>query len=342
MPPRAVPGQLEDTQAYNDSWRGWPVLPLHGQHPIRGSFLDPRPDPRKGAIYHDGVDIGVRDDKPARDAPQGRTHKVHAIESGRVSAATPRGTRGLVDAGHFRYEHVDARVKVGDVVAPGDVIGWTTEGSWHVHLGEFIFRPDGSRLIVNPLRPGGKLRPYKDTDAPQIQEVRFHEPATPTWKRRPNTSVALLPQAGRRLDPAKLSGKVDVRVRTSDPQSFIGWFSALPWLAAPHHPLRIAVTVFSHATAKAVVDREVFRAERMLQMPAGQHFAPGTEQNLPANGCMRLHRTVRCDGIYWFRAFPRPYWDTTRLPNGGYRVRVRVWDVAGNEAHDDTDVRIRN
>jgi len=342
VPARAVPGQLDLPQTYNDAWRGWPVLPLRGQHPIRGAFLDPRPDPRKGAIYHDGIDIAVRDDKPESGAPHGRTHRVHAIESGRVTAATPKGTRGLVDAGHFRYEHVDALVRVGDNVEPGDVIGWSTDGSWHVHLGEFVFRPDGSRVIVNPLRPGGKVAPYADSDRPAIRAVTFHVPATPTWKRRPGTTVALLPQAGRKLDPARLSGKVDVRVQTHDPQSFIGWFSQLPWLAAPHHPFRVAVSVFSHASGKAVVDREVFRSERMLEMPAGQHFAPGTEQNLPANGCMRLHATVRCDGIYWFRLFPRPYWDTTKLPNGGYRVRVRVWDAVGNEARDDTDVKVRN
>jgi len=339
---RAVPGQLDAVQRYNDDWRGWPVLPLHRQHPIRGAFLEPRPDPRRGAVYHDGVDIGVRDDLPGRGAPPGRTHRVHAIEGGKVTAATPRGTRGLVDAGHFRYEHVDARVQAGDVVEPGQLIGWTTEGSWHVHLGEFIFQPDGSRLIVNPLRPGGKLRPYVDREPPVIREVRFHVPAEPTWGRRSAARVARLPPAGRRIDPTRLSSRVDVRVQTHDPQSFIGWFSALPWLAAPHHPFRIAVTVFSHATGKAVVERDVFRSERMLTVPAGQHYAPGTDQNLPANGCVRLHKTVRCDGIYWFRLFPRPYWDTTRLPNGGYRVRVRVWDAAGNEAHDDTDVRIRN
>ena len=329
-------------QAYNDDWRGWPVLPLHRQHPIRGSFLDPRPDPRRGAIYHDGIDIGVRDDVPGRGAPPGRTHRVHAIESGRVTAATSPGVRGLVDAGHFRYEHIDALVRVGDTVEPGQLIGWTTRDSWHVHLSEFEFGPGGSRTFVNPLRKGGKVRPYVDRAAPVIHEVRFYEPATPRWSRRPRTTVALLPQAGRRLDRRRLSGRVDVRIRADDPQSFIGWFTDLPWLAAPHHPYRVAVTVFSHATGKAVVDREVFSADELLSLPAGQHFAPGTEQNLPANACVSRHRTVRCDGIYWFRLFPRPYWDTTRLPNGGYRLRVRVRDAAGNETRDDTDVRIRN
>jgi len=63
-----VPGQLQAPQTYNDAWRGWPVLPLDRQHPIRGSFLDPRPDAELGSIYHDGIDIAVRDDRPERGA----------------------------------------------------------------------------------------------------------------------------------------------------------------------------------------------------------------------------------------------------------------------------------
>lgn len=59
-----IPGKLDTSQAYNDSWRGWPVRPHAQQHPIRGSFLDPRPDAELGAIYHDEIDIAVRDDRP--------------------------------------------------------------------------------------------------------------------------------------------------------------------------------------------------------------------------------------------------------------------------------------
>jgi hypothetical protein len=339
--PERVPGSLETVQTYNDTWRGWPVLPLDRQHPIRGSFLDPRPDPRLGAIYHDGVDIAVRDDRPERGAPPGRTHRVHAIEGGRVSAATPRGVRGLVDLAHFRYEHIDAVVEKGQVVEAGQVIGWTWQGSWHVHLGEFVFAADGRRLLVNALRRSGKLHPYADRAAPAIHEIRYYAPATPRWGRRP-ANVARLPQAGGRLDKRRLSGRVDVRARVSDPQSFIGWFRELPWLAAPHHPFRLAVTVVQLAMGRIVHRGDVFRSEQYLELPAGQHYAPGTEQNLPANGCMSMHRTVRCDGIYWFRLFPRPYWDTTRLPNGRYRLRIRAWDVAGNAARADSDVTIRN
>ena len=337
----AVPGKLEATQTYNDDYRGWPLAPVDEPHPIRSSFMDPRPDPDLGAVYHDGVDIAARDDRPERGAPASRTHRVYAIEGGTVVRATPRGERGLVDIGHFRYEHVDALVRVGQQIDPGDVIGWTCRDTWHVHIGEWIFPAVGDRILVNPLRPGGKLRPYSDQAPPAIHEIRYYTPATPSWTRR-EANVARLPQAGTRLNKTSLSGAVDVRVHVDDPQSFIGWFEKLPWLAAPHHPFRLAVTVTQSATGRVVHDADVFRAEREVFTPAGQHFAPGTDQNLPANACMDRHSTVRCDGIYWFRLFPQPYWDTTRLPNGKYRLRIRAWDVLGNMSKAETEVTIDN
>jgi hypothetical protein len=337
-----TPGKLTVPQVYNDTFRGWPVRPKNRQHPIRGSFLDPRPDPERGAIYHDGVDIAVRDDRPERGAPSGRTHRVFAIEGGPVFFATPRGTRGAVHVGHFRYGHVEAVVQVGEIVAPGQHIAWTCHGDWHVHLGESIFTANGGRIVVNPLRPGGKLHPFVDRAAPEIREIRFFRPATPDWARRPNTSVARLPPAGKRLSRDALSGLVDVRVRVNDPQTFIGWFEELPWLAAPHHAFRLAVTIADAATGRVVRRREVFRAEQLIGLSAGRHFAPGTEQNLPANGCMRLHASVRCDGVYWFRLFPLRYWDTTKLPDGRYRLEVRASDVAGNQARASVVVTIAN
>ncbi|MFL5935399.1 MAG: hypothetical protein ACJ76U_01005 [Gaiellaceae bacterium] len=328
-------------ERYNDDWRGWPVRPHDEQHPVRGSFLDPRPDRQVGAIYHNGVDIAVRDDRPEPGAPARRTHRVYAIERGRVEAASRPGIRGLVDIGHFRYEHVDARVRVGESVDAGEMVGWTCEGTWHVHLGERAVGDDGVRRWVNALRPGGKVHPYVDRAKPEVEEIRYYTPAAPAWGRRIG-HVVRLPQAGRRLDKRRLAGIVDVRVRADDPQSFLGWFRDLPWLAAPHHPFRLAVTVVHLGTGEIVDRHEVFRSDRYLRLPAGQHYAPGTDQNMPANGCLRHHRTARCPGIYWFRVFPEPYWDTRRLANGRYRLRVRVWDAAGNTAKRDSDVTIRN
>ncbi len=335
-----IPGKLNLPQVYNDTFRGWPVKPRNQQHPIRGSFLDPRADRERGAIYHQGVDVAVRDDRPEQGAPPGRTHRVYAIESGPVFSATPSGARGTARIGHFVYGHIDPVVNTGELIVAGQHIGWTCKGDWHVHLTEHVLT-SGPPLIVNPLRPGGKLHPYVDTARPVIREVRFHRPASPSWSRRPTTSVAKLPQAGPELDPANLSGRVDVRVRTDDPQSFVGWFRDLPFLAAPHHPFRIAVTIRDLVTGRVVRRREVFRAEQLLDQPASEHYAPGTEQNLPAGGCVRRHAELSCDGIYWFRMFPK-YWDTTRLADGRYSVRVRVWDVAGNLAASTVQVTIAN
>ena len=335
-----IPGKLDLDQSYNDTWRGWPVRPHDRQHPIRGSFLDPRPDPALGAIYHEGIDVAVRDDRPEPGHPPGRTHRVYAIEGGPVRSATPRGQRGSVHIAHFGYGHIDPVVLAGETVAPGQHIGWTVQGDWHVHLTEFLFTTSGE-LKVNPLRPGGKLAPYVDTAAPVIREVRFATMARPEWGRRPQTSVALLPPAGQRIARDRLFGTVDVRVRAGDPQSFLGWFSDLPHMAAPHHPFRLSVAIFEADSGRLVRRREAFRAEQLLDQPAGLHYAPGTEQNLPAKGCMRQPPGVRCDGIYWFRAFPRG-WDTRRHPDGRFRVRVRVWDVAGNRTEANVPVTLDN
>src|SRR5438270_2999224 len=70
-----APGSLTQRWSYDDAWTGWPVAPVHRQHSIRSSFLDPRPGTlRRGgeAAYHFGIDVTVRDDRPEPGAPPGR------------------------------------------------------------------------------------------------------------------------------------------------------------------------------------------------------------------------------------------------------------------------------
>jgi len=247
--------------------------------------------------------------------------------------------RGNVRIGHFGYGHVDARVKKGDRVRPGQFIGWTTKDSWHVHLTEFFFPGDGRRLLINPLRPGGKLRPYVDTAPPIIHDVRFYTPATPTWGRRV-TGVAQLPPAGQRLDKSRLTGIVDIRARVSDPQSFQGFFRDVPLLAAPHHPYRIGLLLIARPSERVVLRRTVYIALQEPPIALGQHYAPGTKQNHPAQPA--INRRIQGAGEYWFRLFQKPYWNTTRVPNGRYLLVVRAWDAAGNRARSDIEIGIRN
>jgi hypothetical protein len=138
-----------------------------------------------------------------------------------------------------------------------------------------------------------------------------------------------------------LSGIVDVRARVSDPQSFVGWFRQVPALAAPHHPHRLGLLLVRRDSGRVVLRRTVFLALTAPSFATGQHYAPGTMQNLPAKVCL-ARRGGPCDGVYWFRLFQRPYWNTARLPNGRYLLVVRAWDAAGNRARRDVELRIAN
>jgi hypothetical protein len=344
-------------RGYNDDYQGWPVRPRHRQHPIRGSFLDPRVGVVDGGDgYHPGIDISVRDDEPEPGAPPGRTHRVHAIEGGRVWQVFLQqrpGGEGIVRAGHFGYGHILPVVAEGQEIAAGDLIGWTTAGEWHVHLTEWVF-VDGNpakMARVNPLAREGKIAPYVDTAPPVIHDIAFYTPASPAW-RKPR-SVASFPKAGRRLDPASLSGLVDVRAHIEDPQSFRGWFEEVPELETTHHPAGLHLTVRRVEDGAVIEDRRLFEGDATLgaearllgvtPIPISNHFAPGTRQNLRAQTVMTHGLPGR--GELWFRLFASPRkqcWDTTKVRNGVYELTVRAWDVAGNTTATLVDVVVAN
>jgi len=342
---------------YADDYRGWPVAPRTRQHPVRGSFLDPRPGGVDGGDgYHPGVDVSVRDDRPEAGAPAGRPHRVYAVEGGtvwKVWRQPPPKREGIVRIGHFGYGHVEPVVSEGQTVEAGQMIAWTTAGEWHVHLSEWIF-PGGDlarRVAVNPLDRNGKLHPYVDTAPPVIHDVAFFTPASPAW-RKPQ-GVASFPRGGSRLDPAALSGLVDVRARIEDPQSFVGWYRDHPQLETSHHPARVHLVVVRLEDGQTILDEDVFRADMTLGSEArnagrtplsfSNHYAPGTRQNLRAKTALRLGRSGR--GELWFRLFARPrspYWNTARVRNGPYRLTVRAWDVAGNRSEESLDVTVQS
>jgi hypothetical protein len=353
-----APGSLTVRPAYNDSWTGWPVAPLHRQHPVRSAFLDPRPGtlPTGGEpAYHFGIDIGVRDDRPEAGAPLGRTHRVYAIEGGLADLLDRRLPGPCVDRkveiGHFSYWHVDTEgvIEQGQHVRPGQFIGWTCKGLWHVHLTESM-ELYGRRVYVNPIGPGMKLGPYVDDQAPRIRSIEFFRPAMPRWV---TGARASFPRAGTRFPAtttgrAVLSGRVDVRARIDDPQARLG---ASPLLSTTSPPYGISLEVVRERDGRRVLARTVFRGAVFLgdslgtqAVPIGYHYAPGTEEALPAEPCLRL-RLRDCSGVYWFRLFARPtgtYWDTTGLADGDYRLRVEARDAFGNVASATARMAIRN
>ena len=328
---------------------GWPVAPVTQQHPIRGSFLDPRPR-TDGPLYHTGVDISVRDDRPEPGHPPGRTHRVFALEAGVVW--TPENVESascqarLVRVGRFGYGHVDpvGSVARGERVEPGQPIGWTCAGQWHLHLSESELR-DGEQVSVNPLRESRTLHPYVDTAPPVVSAIRFYAPADVTWR---NFLGAVESWAeAKRLAPTALRGVVDIRAKVADPQSFRGWMRGkLARLKTDHVPYRLRLTIRRLLSRTPLVDRDVFVAEALSRHtpPFAAVYASGTLQNLSAFNCLRV-RPGACDGSYWFHLNPRPdavYWDTTAARKGDYELCVTAHDAVANRARSCVRVRVAN
>jgi hypothetical protein len=356
-----APGSLITKWRYNDAWIGWPVAPVHRQHPIRSSFLDPRTGTlRSGgeAAYHIGIDIAVRDDRPEPGAPTGRTHRVYAIEGGQAMVPGRGGGSPCVDrkvtVAHFSYWHVDPAgvIKDGESIRPGQMIGWTCKGLWHVHLSESLDL-SGGWAYVNPLHAGMKLGPYVDREPPRIHAIRFFHPGMPQWTAAERVSF---PQAGSPFAEEStgrtlLAGHVDARAWIDDPEPRAGSLANAPELLSPSPPYAISLQVIRESDGRPMLTRTVFRSAVFLgtsrgtrAVPIAYHYAPGTHGPIPVALCLKL-RPANCTGAYWFRLFARPteaYWDTSRLANGNYRLRVKASDAAGNAATASIRITIRN
>jgi Tol biopolymer transport system component len=363
-PSYGVPGALPDgvIDPYIEAWRGWPVHPVNSQHPVRGSFLDPRPHG-----FHTGIDVNVPDDVPEPDAPPGRTHRVYAVGRGhaefRTDVRSVGCANGRVDIGMFSYQHVDPTGVIRDSqwINAGQWIGWTCANMWHLHLSEWA-NLDGRTVWVNPLRPDGKLQPYVDTLPPTIGAIEFFALADSVWEwERDSTGAVSMPPAGTRLSPLNLHGYVDVRALITDRQSFLDWLDTNhPELVAPHHPYRVRIELTRLRDRRLVLARDVFRAEAVSEdgetLPSlggptafTSHYAPGTLQNVGAELCLRGVAARACAGQYWLRLFARPEgggeltpWDTNLTRNGEYLLRVQAWDVMGNATSRSVVVRVAN
>jgi hypothetical protein len=146
----------------------WPVKPFNQEHPIRGSFGDPRTlffgPPNRDTLlhgegdfqFHFGVDIS---------APNGTP--VYPVQSGLVTRVTDQeidiaGAGGLA----FQYWHLRASVHNGEHVAAYiTVLGRIMKPAGHVHLTEL-----DNGVIVNPLQRG-HLTPYTDRTKPTVTAI---------------------------------------------------------------------------------------------------------------------------------------------------------------------------
>lgn len=342
-----IPGALPPGfhYAYNSAYTGWPVTPLHMQHPVRGSFLDPRGVDDTGTSgYHFGIDVSVDDRHPDHGSPQGLSHAVYAIEPGVVDRPSRDLVRACIsrrlEVGHFAYWHVSPTVPQGQHIQAGQQIGWSCLGVWHVHISEWQ-RYRNIRIWVNPLHKGGRLVPYVDTAAPVVGAFVFRTPPRTEWS--PAKTLAQ-PDTSRQLEPTALHGLVELRANVADPQSFFGFLADNPAWPTEFSPYRLTVKVTSLATG-TILRHTSFQADQLPQTPYVVHYAPRTIEDENMKECVGPPQHPRCTGSYWFRPFSQfthQYWDTRTVPNGSYSVAVIAYDLAGNNGSRTETIVVKN
>jgi hypothetical protein len=255
---------------------GWPLKPFHQQHAIRAGINELRP-----ANFHVGVDIEAHDFQP-----------VYAIESGQASIRY-RGTGDVnVDIGRFYYWHIAPTVTNGQrVVAYKTEIGRVLNGFGHIALSEGT-----SADYLNPLRPGGSLRPYHDSEPPIIGVPRVFS-----------------------------DGRVIVGA--FDPQSFIAEHQsyATPVLA----PSSLAWRLYdAHGRALTGLQWAMRGSQDYPPSMKRLIFAPGASN--PGFECFLRKRRCIPNWVYWLAGGLTEPLPLSSLSPGRYRLAVYAWDWAGN------------
>jgi murein DD-endopeptidase MepM/ murein hydrolase activator NlpD len=301
-----------------DSSYGWPVKPFDRQHPVRGSFGDPRSifagNPTRAALltsrcacsFHPGIDIS---------APDGTA--VYPVRSGVVRIVTSQWVQVDSAGGvSFQYWHIAARVRAGDEVKAQDtVLGHILRASGHVHLTEF---EDGKP--VNPLGPG-HIGPYADQTTPSVTAITF---------RARDTGSDLLPEY--------LRGRVEMIAAASDTHAI-----AVPgkWAGLPVTPAKLTYRVRSFP-AKQVVVPETTSMDVSRTLPSTSDmwhtYARGTHMNMVQ---MSTHRYWYNPGVYLFKLTPTAF-DTRSLKDGVYELVVTAWDTAGNHSSTTQIFQVHN
>jgi hypothetical protein len=255
---------------------GWPLKPFHEQHAIRAGINELRP-----ANFHVAVDIQARNFEP-----------VYAIQSGYASIRYPGTGDVNVDVGRFYYWHIHPTVSDGQyVVAYKTVIGNVLYGFTHVALSEGT-----TSDYLNPLRPGGSLQPYHNSEPPVIGVPRIFS-----------------------------DGRVIVGA--FGPQSLVatGFSYETPVLA----PSSLAWRLYD-ARGHALTGLEWAMRGSQNYSPGLKSviFAPGAAN--PGFECFFTERRCIPNWVYWLAGGLAPRLPLGSLPHGRYRLTVYAWDWVGN------------
>jgi hypothetical protein len=229
---------------------------------------------------------------------------VYAVADG-VVRLQPDSVALVADTGDrtFAYWHVDPVVADLAHVQAGDEVGAIKQGFGHVHFVE----KHGDRY-VNPLRPGG-IAPYVDSTSPTV--------------------VTLFAAVGaRKVALDALRGPVDLLVDAYDTPP--PPLPAPPWnltrVAPAYIRWRLVADGAASAPWRTAVDFRSFLAPLELYTSV---YAPWTTLNRPG-------RPAR---LVFYLAHG---WDSSRVPDGRYRLQVAVFDSQGNSARAGLWVTVAN
>ncbi len=257
----------------------WPLEPFDSPHPVRGYFNDPRIS-GKSRAFHFGIDVS---------APNGT--RVYAVRAGVVHL---EGLRSLSVADgdlDFGYWHVIPEVSHHQRVRKHQLLG-RVESPWlHLHFAEHR-----SGVYRDPLRRGA-LTPWRDTTKPQVTRIVFS-------------------RAGRVLDPAAVSGVVDV---IAEAHQMPPLPVAAPWDSLPVTPARVRWRVRRGGRTVRPWHTPIDFSKELLPRGAFRRiYAPGTRQNRAGK-----------PGLYRF--YLAHTWSTILLPDGHYHLDVEATDLRGNK-----------
>ncbi len=257
---------------------GWPIKPFHRQHAIRAGINELRP-----ANFHVAVDIQAHNNEP-----------VYSMLSGYASIRY-EGTGDVnVDIGDFLYWHIHPAVSPGQyVVAYKTVIGYVLEGFYHLAFSE------GSPAdYLNPLRPGGTLQPYTNTEPPII--------GTP-----------------------QIFSDGRVIVGAFGPQSVVesGYHYETPVLA----PSSLAWRLYdAHNHALTGLEWAMRGSQNYPPGLKPVIFAPGATN--PGFECFLTQRRCIPNWVYWLAGGLTGPLPLSTLRPGRYRLTVYAWDWSHNTA----------
>jgi peptidase M23-like protein len=249
-------------------------------------------DPRIG-VGHDGMPSHQLHFGIDIAAPDGTP--VYATLSGRISIDPQHGDVVHIVSGvtDFSYWHIVPAVRSGQALAYRTLIGYVEAGWEHVHFSEAV-----AGVYVNPLRLGA-LAPYRDDTQPIVHALGFE-------------------REGSGIGRTNLEGTFDLVVQAYDetPMRVPGRWADKPVMVAL---VEWRIVGNGHRSAwKTAVDSR----DRLPSCRFDDVFAKWTRQNRPSwRGGQGRYRVYLAEG-----------WRSDALPNGSYRLEVRVSDTRGNTA----------